>query len=119
MARTLPSLVSKLQVYDSWLVGSAADPNRIDPPRDFDVCVPHHRWFEAAPWISEFALAHVAHLFKPNTFGGWKIVYHDNTPAVSALVEVDVWPDHLERLLVSGHCDIAMHLMSRTVWRKV
>ena len=83
MIRPYPALVTKLCHLGAWIVGSGADPDKKDPPRDWDVFVPYEFWHKAMLLIPDDA--------KPNTFGGWK--------CNSEGIEVDVWPDSLERIM--------------------
>jgi hypothetical protein len=76
--------------FDAWIVGSAAT---TDSPKDIDVMVPWSRWHEAVTLIPSSA--------SPNTFGGWK--YTEDG------VDIDVWPDSLDRLAALSQFIIAWH----------
>ena len=106
--RRFPALVDKMQVFDGWVVGSAADPSKdLTKSRDFDVCVPFGQWHLVAPLLTSQQRV----LISPTTFGGWKVRYEDE---IFGKVTVDVWPDEVGRLLASGHCKFAFHLFTKT-----
>lgn len=80
------------QHHSAWIVGSAADPNKVRP-RDVDVMIPWRNWPQAA--------AHVPKDAKPSTFGGWKFQQGG--------VTIDVWPDSLDRLVELARFSWAWH----------
>jgi hypothetical protein len=67
--------------YAKWLCGEDIE------PVDFDIVVPHEKWYLVALLIPEDA--------KLNKFGGWRFEVNFN----GEKVEVDVWPDTIERYL--------------------
>jgi len=100
--RTLPSLVTKACYNcEAWIVGSAANPNNIEP-RDYDVIVPYSHWHSVAIMLPDDV--------KKNTFGGWK--------CVSEGKEVDIWPGELSWILTNKICEWAWHPRTDTRIRK-
>ena len=96
MSNTLPDLVAHLtHACDAWIVGSAADPENVEP-RDYDVVVPFSAWNIATNMIPRDATV--------NSFGGWK--------CISCGVEVDVWPGDLGWVLQRPRCKWAWHPLS-------
>lgn len=86
MARVLPALASKLTThFGAWVVGSGANPDAKEFPRDLDLVVPFHAWHLAAQLIPRDAAV--------NSFGGWK--FDDEG------VSVDVWPADLASLMTN------------------
>lgn len=68
-------------LHDAWVVGSMADPT-VTEAGDVDIMVPWSNWPAAA--------AHIPPDAKPTTLGGWRFM--------DGKIEVDVWPDTLDRL---------------------
>lgn len=102
IVRVWPKLVQLLCLHHSaWIVGSAADPQKLDP-KDIDVIVPWAEWPKVAHQIPKDA--------RPNMFGGWKFVVDG--------VEVDVWPDTLDRLAATYSFVYAWHMASNTLIHK-
>lgn len=91
------------QMYDAWVVGSAALPDDGKPVEDIDIMVPFHHWNSAAMLIPEHA--------RMNAFGGWKWTEDDGTV-------IDLWPDRLERLAAHPAFYAAWHPASGTRLRK-
>jgi hypothetical protein len=104
MASKLPKLVLHLtHAHNGWIVGSGADPNLKEPPRDYDVVIPFSEWQQACMLIPSDAV--------PNTFGGWK--------CLSDGFEVDVWPAELSWLMQRPQMKFIWHVASGIRWTKI
>ena len=77
---------------DAWVVGSSA---LVVPPEgaDIDVMVPLHRW--------HMAVTHIPPNAVPNNFRGWRWVEDG--------VQIDCWPDTLDRLCAVQEFRAAWH----------
>lgn len=79
--KQLPSLIKVICANcDAWIVGGAAVD--LANAKDIDVMVPIRKWHRAAAYIPEGA--------RVNSFGGWRFTFEG--------VEIDIWPDTLDRL---------------------
>jgi hypothetical protein len=80
---SLPSAVRSFTYgFEGWIVGGAAKyllGLTQEPPRDYDIVIPLHRWHEASLTIPKGS--------RTNSFGGIKFV--------SDMVEIDVWGDDI------------------------
>jgi hypothetical protein len=85
----LPRVVYQMAVHGALIVGSQAKKlcgEDVDA-QDYDVLVPLEKWQTVALLIPRSA--------RPNKFGGWRF----KTDFKGAMVEVDVWPDSLDKYL--------------------
>ena len=89
MSKYLPRVVYQMCVNGALIAGSYAKKLVGDDvkPNDFDLMVPSEKWHIVSLLIPEDA-----HL---NKFGGWRF----NAEWDGEEVEVDVWPDTVERYL--------------------
>lgn len=98
MSRKYPKIVSHLVTHHkAWIIGSAANPDNIDP-RDYDVLVPYEHW--------QFAALQIPLDAKPNTFGGWK--FKDGEK------EIDVFPGAVSWIFENHLVRYAYHPFSDT-----
>lgn len=105
MSHKLPKLILDISVvskHQSFIVGSAADPN-INNPRDFDIIVPFSTWNEVCMLIPKDAV--------PNTFGGWKCKSGESI--------VDVWPGELNNVIIAEMFKYAWEPYSNTRIKKM
>lgn len=87
MSAKYSSTVSFLcQQCDGWIVGSAADPENVNP-RDIDIIIPFSKWH-----IALGALPKDRSRIKLNTYGGFK--FDDENG-----VEIDMWTGELNTIL--------------------
>lgn len=96
--KDFPTLVRQITVvYDGWIIGSAANPQltSLSDVRDVDVICSYEKWREVSLLIINSGLV------EPNTFGGWKIKQEG--------VELDIWPDTLDRLVPMAAFKYAWH----------
>ena len=72
--------------YGGWIIGSAANPDaNVDSVNDIDIIVPFDQWRK----VSKIAASHGATL---NKHGGSRFLDEN--------VEIDVWPDTLDKVMV-------------------
>ena len=110
----LPLLVNKLtQVYDGWVVGSAADPTN-SSPRDWDIVLTLTNYLMFSHSVMDLMREQKV-LVTPNQFGGWKV--HEFISEGNTL-EVDVWADTLENLLARKVLKYIWHPKSGVRWIK-
>lgn len=102
----LPPDIFALCMFGSgaWLIGSAADPERTPPFKDYDMVVPWSDW-------SAFALQipFVATFNRFTRFGGLSLTMR------ASGVALDVWPDDIGRLATMPFPFHAWHVKSHSL----
>lgn len=107
--RDLPREVHAITQTGSgaWVVGSAADPNRTEAPKDYDILVSWADWTQVS-----LLLPHLGELVRLARFGGISLCTKDG-------VMLDVWPDDLGNFLLKPMAVHAWHPKSMTRIQKV
>lgn len=101
--KSIGCVLSSLAYHNAWCVGGACDflLERTDAlPRDYDVFVPHDRWSQVSSRVHSWSDE-----IRVNRLGGLKLV-------LAGGVELDLWPDTLERLVQWPKFKAAVHLLT-------
>ena len=107
--RALPREVHALAFTGTgaWIVGSAADPDVLTSPRDYDVVVPWSEWAACA-----MQLPHLGEVVRLTRFGGLCIRTREG-------VLVDVWPADLGAFFLNPPAKYAWHPKNGTLLKRV
>jgi hypothetical protein len=81
----------------SWIVGSTANMSATPSGRDYDILVPFRLWKEVSSM-----LPHIGTVSRLTRFGGLNMTTRDG-------VQLDVWPDDLDRFMVENTRPHAWH----------
>jgi hypothetical protein len=98
------SVRSLLSICGAWIAGSTAKDQKFTPGKDLDIIVPFEQWVVASRIIAQ---RHPT--VQTTSQGGWR--FHEDG------VDVDVWPDSLQRIFMENVCQVVWNPIKKVVVR--